>query len=81
MCIPYEGNEHLLGTSDNQEKKWTPKKGEVVAVSDNGFRWRVRIVKDTNVDSYPCIDTDGNYWLHCAPLKEHFPEAFILEEN
>lgn len=31
QCIPYEGNEHLLGTTDSPEKpeRWKPKDGEM----------------------------------------------------
>lgn len=31
QCIPYEGNEHLLGTTDRPEKpgRWKPKNGEM----------------------------------------------------
>lgn len=31
QCIPYEGNEHLLGTTDSPEKpeRWKPKNGEM----------------------------------------------------
>lgn len=31
QCIPYEGNEHLLGTTDSPEKpgRWKPKNGEL----------------------------------------------------
>lgn len=43
QCIPYEGNEHLLGTTDRPEKPklWRPKEGEdyyyIAWVASEGF--------------------------------------------
>ena len=42
QCIPYEGNERLLGTTDGPEPKF--RKGDIVAVWDKGdFHKKIRI--------------------------------------
>lgn len=82
LCIPYEGNEHLVGTSDAPEKKWEPRKGEVVAFRGDGCtQWYTGVFKYASADGKRFVDYLDNYWGECEPLKKHFPEAFIPEGN
>lgn len=74
--IPYEGNEHLLGTTDSPKPKWTPKPGELVAVADSlEETWRARRFFARNETLFLCyrekgLETEG--WLFCEPLRNHF---------
>lgn len=78
--IPYEGNEHLLGTTDSPKPKWQPKPGELVAVSDDKKVWfaQVFIGKERGryEGEYESSDTHDSsqptYWQYCEPLCEHF---------
>ena len=77
--LPYEGNEHLLGTTNSPEHKWEPKPGELVAVKDMfDHAWRARVfVKIDEDDKYQCFcaqdDNDGYAsWDLCEPLRKHF---------
>lgn len=44
FCIPYEGNEHLLGTTDSPAQKHKYKYGEVIEVKCADGVWRKGIV-------------------------------------
>lgn len=73
-CIPYEGNEHLLGTSDSP----TPpepdfKFGDKVEVSNDRAYWykAIYLQKGTNEHHFPCVvvvhennSTHAN-WTYC----------------
>lgn len=59
QCIPYEGNEHLLGTTDSPKKpeRWKPKNGEMyycIAWSVSSGFFTVR----SNWDAHEPYDTD-----------------------
>jgi hypothetical protein len=80
-CIPYEGNEHLLGTTNDPEPKFEPKKGQLVAVSDEpDCGWEVHKYVEYHSNRYWCVvpdedvDDEEKYisWLYCEPLKNHF---------
>ena len=82
QCIPYEGNEQLEGTSDAPEKKWEPREGEVVAVKDKSHAlWGTGVFRRMSSDGVFFVDYLDNHWDECEPLKKHFPEAFIPEDN
>lgn len=79
--IPYEGNEHLLGTTNEPEPKFQPKKGQLVAVSDEpDCEWEIHKYADYYDNRYWCVapyedvnDEDNHVsWLYCEPLKNHF---------
>ena len=76
--IPYEGNEHLLGTTDSPKPKWKPKAGELVAVTDNlENSWKARRFKRWATEETPiCIDEweedCEEVWKYCEPLRKHF---------
>lgn len=54
-CIPYEGNEHLLGTTDSpQPKRWRAEKGEYYYYINSFLR------VDKCRDDYDC-DDDNSY--------------------
>ena len=58
QCIPYENNEHLLGTTDNPtppepEFKW----GDKVEVRDKGTPWHKAIFVEKTLE--------GNYFVIC----------------
>ena len=36
-CIPYEGNEHLLGTTDDYVEPWQPKEGDFISFGVHSF--------------------------------------------
>lgn len=75
-CIPYEGNEYLLGTTKDPKPKWQPKPGELVAVTDSlEEKWKVRMFHSRNEGLFFChheslAELQG--WLFCAPLRKYF---------
>lgn len=81
-CIPYEGNEYLVGTTDDPKPKWEPKPGELVAVWGNDPKHVVarEYVKKSADGNFVCLY--GGYmedrhgceaeWQNCAPLRKHF---------
>ena len=82
--IPYEGNEHLLGTNKEPEERITLKKGERIICSDS-------ISKLLNgygvIDTFSRIcdnvidDSEGCPWKYCIPysqFKEKNSEHDIL---
>lgn len=75
-CLPLEGNEHLLNTTDSLRSKWQPKPGELVAVRDEIHRkWRVRVFASKSGSKYFCElegDDDVAPWDYCEPLRNHF---------
>ena len=76
--IPYEGNQHLIGTTHEPPQKWEPKPGELVAVRREGFDYWViaifvgwqngRFVVSNRSDRV----TDANLFSYCEPLRKHF---------
>ena len=78
--IPYEGNEHLLGTTNDPAPKWYPKIGELVAVSDDKKEWFAQVfmskVRGRKEGAYESSDTHDSsqpaYWQYCEPLRKHF---------
>lgn len=77
-CIPYEGNEHLLGKSENPESVWLPEVGELVAVSNNGCLWDAQVFKGRSlqglVSYFTTQDANGkeSSWRYCEPIHKHF---------
>ena len=60
-CIPYEGNEHLLGTTDSPEPPEPEFKfGDKVEVRDSGTHWEQAI--------YVCMTEGKRHW-HRAIIK------------
>lgn len=78
--IPYEGNEHFLGTTDSPKPKWEPKSGELVAMSDDKEVWFAQVFigkeRDRKEGEYESSDTHDSsqpaYWQYCEPLHKHF---------
>ena len=82
FCLPYEGNEHLVGATDSPKPKWEPKPGELVAVWGNDPKHVVarEYVKKSADGNFVCLY--GGYmedrhgleaeWQNCAPLRKHF---------
>jgi hypothetical protein len=78
-CIPYHGNEDLVGTS---ESAWKPKTGELVAMSDGLNKWVARIFvgmgETVGPSLYLGLDSESDnldraaYYSFCEPLKHHF---------
>lgn len=74
--LPFEGNEHLLGTRNGPAPKWEPKPDELVAVTDSlEETWRARRFFARNETLFFCyrekgLETEG--WLFCEPLRDHF---------
>jgi hypothetical protein len=72
--LPYKGNEHLLGTTDDPELKWEPKEGEVIRVRNHEEHlWAYRRFKMmTNNGQYKCYSECSYYtsdvWKYCEPL-------------
>lgn len=73
--LPFEGNEHLLGTRNDPAPKWEPKPGELVAVSKSGMSWfaEIFIRKDGN-DFLTKVSKDSgpSRYKLCEPLRDHF---------
>ena len=72
-CIPYEGNENLLGTTDSPEPKHEYKWGEVIEVSWAG-QWRKALYNRKGPDNFHFIyfrdDSIRVYNGEIRPLKE-----------
>ena len=76
-CIPFKGNEKYYLTTKEYKEPWTPKKDEIVAVSNDKEYWYIKqfmynskihestfyIVKDHN---------DISIFTYCEPLSKHF---------
>lgn len=74
-CIPYEGNEHLLGTTDSPKQKHEYKWGEIVECETENDVWKkaIYITYDTGLklhhvvyEGYSCV----GHATHIRPLKE-----------
>ena len=80
QCIPYEGNEHLLGTTystDTDKPRPEFKFGDHVEVSDNSYDWYKAVYMDKATEAvtknkircrhYRVLDTKGviGLWEHC----------------
>lgn len=85
--IPYKGNEHLNGTTNNQGyisdlTYWKPTFGELVAVRyTQNSMWRSRIFIRKEKDFFICkhefrVNAEEEY-RYCEPLQNHF---LILEK-
>lgn len=83
-CIPFEGNERFIGTTDDV---WMPKMGDIVLVRDyTNEDWVVDVFKEydcTDDEEYPYrvfnrytengeYDTEG--WRFCKPLVKPVKE-------
>ena len=64
QILPYEGNEHLLGTTDSQEPEF--KFGDKVEVSENGTDWYKAIYfhKTDVLDLFPHVVMRDNGRRH-----------------
>ncbi|MBR5883355.1 MAG: hypothetical protein IKY97_07800 [Mailhella sp.] len=76
-CIPYEGNEHLVGTTASPKPKWEPKPGELVAVASDKRFWYpkffLRKESDGSFSVKSCPGhTNSDRYLYCEPLCKHF---------
>ena len=73
QCIPYEGNESLLGTTLPPKHKHEFKDGDIVVVWNNGSKNKyVRIFNYKSSDSY--ITYNGptgpmEMWDNCIPFE------------
>ena len=74
--LPFEGNEHLLGTRNDPAPKWEPKPDELVAVRDNKqTNWFARKFIKKNGRFFRCFPDTGESasdWRFCEPLRDHF---------
>lgn len=76
--LPYEGNEHLLGTMESPTPKWEPNPGELVAVRKEGFaHWVVAQFKRKSEYGFVVTNRsdgflDRNTFDYCEPLRAHF---------
>ena len=79
-CIPFEGNEHLCGTTDSPEEPL--KKGDIVAVWDNcnptTKRVRVYSHRDSHGGHYVFTSTNTlDHWEHA----ERFTPASVEDAS
>lgn len=74
--LPFEGNEHLLGTRDDHAPKWEPKADDFVAVRNNtNSNWVARRFIEKNGPLFRCRHESGvdtTCWKFCEPLRNHF---------
>ena len=87
LCISYEGNEHLIGTTDAPKEKWEPKKGDIVSVSEDGMLWVIAIFCECGAVGgklfYRARTTALSScfsWNFCEPAEKHFPELRVKNE-
>lgn len=76
-CIPFKGNEEYYLTTKKYEEPWIPKKGEIVAVSNDKEHWYVKqfmyILEVYKDNFYIVRDTSSSYkYMYCEPLSKHF---------
>lgn len=64
-CIPYEGNEHLLGTTDSYVEPYEPKDGDFVLIKTDGYS----IV--TWIAILECIDEEKDEVTTYASMSEN----------
>lgn len=78
QCIPYEGNESLLGTTTSPKPKYEFKDGDVVVVWNNGFKSKyVRVFNYKSSDSYITYNSPTGpmeMWDNCIPFKTNDKE-------
>lgn len=75
MCIPYEGNEDLLQTTNEPDGKWEMVVGEIVAARTNlNTPWKIAIIVEIINDNYMVEFTPGSpvRCYECAPLSVAF---------
>lgn len=76
FCVPYDGNEYLLGTTLCAGPCWNPEPGELVAVSDNETNWYAQKFIHRTGELYTTIWYTGSqkevHWKYCAPVHKHF---------
>ena len=71
--------DEVFGT-DYDNGLWKPKAGDLVAVSDNKYKWYLGIFFGMNEekDGYGVTECEGNkpqaYWKYCEPATKRFPE-------
>lgn len=72
--LPFEGNEHLLGTKNDPAPKWKPKPGELVAVRDyEEESWKAQKFVREESGLFYCLKEKGlETWRFCEPLRNHF---------
>ena len=73
QCIPYEGNENLVGDTGEPKSTWVPIHGRLVAVSDYGVTWHLRVFdRQDEYNRYFCYENDGKTtaWTYCKPAEE-----------
>lgn len=80
-CIPFKGNEHLINTNADPKPIFRPKKGQLVAVSDDpDCGWEVHKYVEYRSNCYWCVTHNADVndkdryasWAYCEPLEEHF---------
>ena len=83
-CIPYHGNEDLVGTA---KSAWKPKKGELVAFSDDKKVWYIgffsKKLREGKLRYVGYRASDGSYvsqYQYCEPAKKHF-DIFMSGEK
>lgn len=71
--LPYEGNEHLLGTNEEPEEEITLKKGERIVVSDNIYALLNGLGVVEIFDKIKCksiYDSQLRLWSYCIPYSQ-----------
>lgn len=80
--IPYEGNEHLIGTTDEPEEEITLAVGELILMSDSivGIREGLGVVLNyKGIYRENIVATNERGYLHCIPMSKYNPNN--LEET
>ena len=85
QAIPYEGNEHLVGTYGAPEQEF--REGELVAFSDDKKVWYIgffsKKLREGKLRYVGYRASDGSYvsqYQYCEPAKNHF-NIFMSEEK
>lgn len=84
-CIPYEGNEHLVGTFGSPDQEF--REGELVAFSDDKKVWYIgffsKKLREGKLRYVGYRASDGSYviqYQYCEPAKKHF-DIFMSGEK
>lgn len=72
--LPYEGNEHLVGTTDEPEEEIVLKEGEFMICSMFDFllkKGKGTVCNYSHITDSSIRNTDGGVFLFCIPMSKY----------
>ena len=71
--LPFEGNEHLLGTNEEPEEEIILKEGERIICSDDIDKLLdgCGVIETlSKIGNYSIYDSEGTPWTYCIPFSQ-----------